>query len=200
METVNRWRASNFERGAVEDVLADDVEWVVPNSGGVSRVRGIDAVLEWYASGGAADELLPDESLDFSEERGELEDFGDGRVGSLNRLIYTSKESGEVAYVKTHRLVYTVRDGKIVRYELENVDESELERAPVRLTRHFWRLIGSSRYARRTETRFRNSDSRPAGSPASTAALMSLANISCTSRRGKWPCGVSWRPLCSGAS
>ena len=130
MGTINRWRAANFERGAVEDVLAEDVEWVVPTRGGVTRVRGIDAVLEWYTSGGAADELVPDESLDFSEERGELEDFGDGRVGSLNRLIYTSKESGEVAYVKTHRLVYTVLDGKIVRYELENLGKSDLERAP----------------------------------------------------------------------
>ena len=45
-------------------------------------------------------------------------------------MIYTSKESGEVAYVKTHRLVYTVRDGKIIRYELENLGESEVERAP----------------------------------------------------------------------
>ena len=63
METINRWRASNFERGAVEDVLAEDVEWVVPKRGGVTRVRGIDAVLEWYdASGGAADELLPEEA------------------------------------------------------------------------------------------------------------------------------------------
>ena len=66
------------------------------------------------------------ESLDVSEERGELEDFGDGRVGSLNRLIDTSKESDEVVYVKTHRLVYTVRDGKIARYELENLDESKV--------------------------------------------------------------------------
>jgi hypothetical protein len=40
-------------------------------------------------------------------------------------VIYTRKESGEVADVKTARLVYTVRDGKIVRYELENIDQSE---------------------------------------------------------------------------
>jgi hypothetical protein len=39
-------------------------------------------------------------------------------------LTYTSKESGEVAYVRTGRLVYTVREGKIVRYELESLDES----------------------------------------------------------------------------
>ena len=131
MEVVNRWRASNFERRAVEDVLAEDVEWVVPKGRGVTTLRGIDAVLEWYEGGGAADEGAPEDlggagSVDVSEERGELEDFGEGRVGSLNRLIYTSKESGEVADVKTARLVYTVRDGKIVRYELESLDKSKV--------------------------------------------------------------------------
>jgi hypothetical protein len=40
-------------------------------------------------------------------------------------LTYTRKESGEVAEVTTARLVYTVRDGKIVRYELENIGEPE---------------------------------------------------------------------------
>jgi hypothetical protein len=135
MEVVNRWRAANFERGAVEEVLAADVEWVVPSRGGVTTLRGIDAVLEWYESGGAADEAVPQdlgglESLDVSEERGELEEFGEGRVGSLNRLIYTSKESGEVADVKTARLAYTVRDGKIIRYELESLDEAEVADAP----------------------------------------------------------------------
>jgi hypothetical protein len=137
MEVVNRWRASNFERRAVEDVLAEDVEWVVPKGGGVTTLRGIDAVLEWYEAGGVAEEGAPEdlgrggaESVDFSEERGELEDFGEGRVGSLNRLIYTWRESGEVADVKTARLVYTVRNGKIVRYELENLNESEGTGAP----------------------------------------------------------------------
>ena len=135
MDVVNRWRASNFERGEVDDVLADDVEWVVPKRGGVTTLRGIDAVLDWYVGGGAADEAAPEdlgdaESLDVSEERGELEDFGEGRVGSLNRLIYRLKQSGEVASVKTGRLVYTVRDGKIVRYELENLDESDVAGAP----------------------------------------------------------------------
>ena len=134
MEIVNRWRASNFERAAVEDVLAEDVEWVVPTSGGATTLRGIDAVLEWYEGGGVADEAAPDdlgpaESLDVSEERGALQEFGEGRVGSLNRLTYTWKESGEVADVKTARLVYTVRDGKIVRYELEDIGESDFEGA-----------------------------------------------------------------------
>jgi hypothetical protein len=135
MEVVKRWRASNFERRAVEDVLAEDVEWVVPQGGGVTTLRGVDAVLAWYEGGGATDERVPAdlggaESFDVSEERGELEDFGNGRVGSLNRLIYTSKESGKVAAVKPARLVYTVRDGKIVRYELEDVDEPEVTGAP----------------------------------------------------------------------
>ena len=135
MQVVNRWRAANFERRAVEDVLAEDVEWVVPQGSGVSTLRGIDAVLEWYEGGGIAGEGAPEdlgsaEGIDLSEERGELEDYGEGRVGSLNRLIYTRKESGEVADIKTARLMYTVRDGKIVRYEIENLDESEVTGAP----------------------------------------------------------------------
>jgi ketosteroid isomerase-like protein len=125
LDVVNRWRAANFDRDAVQDVLAEDVEWVVPKGGGAITLQGIDAVLEWYASGGVADEEAPDESVEISEERGELEDFGEGRVGSVNRVIYTSKESGEVAEVKTARLVYTVRNGKIARYELENLDDAD---------------------------------------------------------------------------
>ena len=136
MEVVNRWRASNFEREAVEDVLAEDVEWVVPSGHEVDTIRGIDAVLEWYESGGAVDdEGAADpggpEKFDVAEERGELEELGEGRVGSLNRLVYTSKESGEVAYVKSGRLTYTVHDGKIVRYELEPMrDESDASAGP----------------------------------------------------------------------
>jgi len=129
MDVVDRWRASTFDRATVEDILAEDVEWVVPKSGGATTLRGIDAVLEWYSGGGAADEGVPEsvgdpETLEVSEERGELEDLGEGRVGSLNRLVYTSRESGEVAQARTARLVYTVRAGKIVRYELESLDES----------------------------------------------------------------------------
>ena len=129
MDVVNRWRASNFDRATVEAVLAEDVEWVVPKRGGSTTLHGIDAVLDWYSGGGAAEEGVPEsladpETLEVSEERGELEDFGEGRVGSLNRLIYTRKESGDVAYERSGRLVYTVRDGKIVRYELESLDES----------------------------------------------------------------------------
>jgi hypothetical protein len=128
MEVVNRWRALNLEREAVEGVLAVDVEWVVPSGDDVITLRGVDAVLDWYESGGAVDDKGDEdpgdaEKLDVAEERGELEELGEGQVGALNRLIYTSKESGKVAYVKSGRLVYTVRDGKIVRYELEPMRE-----------------------------------------------------------------------------
>jgi len=131
MQVVNRWRALNLERESIEDVLAEDVEWVVPQGDGVTTLRGIAAVLEWYEGGGAVDDGAEDredaEKLDVAEERGELEDMGEDQVGSLNRLIYTWKDSGEVAYVKSGRLVYTVRDGKIVRYELEPMrDEREI--------------------------------------------------------------------------
>jgi hypothetical protein len=59
MDVVNRWRASNFEREAVEAALAKDVEWVVPRHGGTT-LRGIDAVLEWYGGGAAAEEASED--------------------------------------------------------------------------------------------------------------------------------------------
>jgi hypothetical protein len=135
MEVVNRWRALNLEREAVEDVLAADVEWVVPKGDEMITLRGVDAVLGWYESGGAVADEDEDpgdrDKLDVAEERGELEELGEGQVGSLNRLIYTWKESGEVAYVTRGRLVYTVRDGKIVRYELEPMrDESDVSDRP----------------------------------------------------------------------
>jgi hypothetical protein len=132
IDVVNRWRALNLEQEAIEDVLAADVEWVVPKGGEVVTLRGIDAVLEWYQGGGAvADEDAGEpgdrDKLDVAEERGELQEFGEDQVGSLNRLVYTWKDSGEVARVLSGRLVYTVRDGKIVRYELEPMrDESDV--------------------------------------------------------------------------
>jgi hypothetical protein len=68
------------------------------------------------------------ENLDVSEERGELEELGEGRVGALNTLTYRWKESGEIAYVRKGRLLYTIRNGKIVRYEVENLrEESEAD-------------------------------------------------------------------------
>src|SRR6478672_9312377 len=103
----------------------------------ISSVEPLRTSLQKTWSGlsrAAAESPLCAESTQFSSgtRLGELEDFGEGRVGSLNRLIYTRKESGEVADVKTARLVYTVRDGMIVRYELESLDESEVTGDPGR--------------------------------------------------------------------
>ena len=83
MEAVNRWRAANFERGAVEDVLAEDVEWVVPERGAVTTLRGIDAVLAWYGGGGAADEGAP-------ENLGGLEISTSRKSGASSRISGTA--------------------------------------------------------------------------------------------------------------
>ena len=75
MEVVNRWRASNLERGAIEDVLADDVEWVVPKCGGVTTLRGdrrcsrLGRGRRGCSTKARGIEETP-ESLDVSEERG----------------------------------------------------------------------------------------------------------------------------------
>jgi len=43
--------------------------------------------------------------------------LGDGRVAATNRYIFRWKESGEISHESSSRLEYTIRDGKIVRYE-----------------------------------------------------------------------------------
>jgi hypothetical protein len=98
LDVVNRWRASNFERGAVDDVLAEDVEWVVPERGGQTTLRGIDAVLGWYEEGGAADVGVPEQlgdpdGFDVSEERGELEDFGE--AGSVRSTGWSTRRRSQ---------------------------------------------------------------------------------------------------------
>jgi hypothetical protein len=85
-------------------------------------LRGIDAVVAWYSE---PEHKAGPENLDVSEERGELEVLGGGRVAGISKLVYRWKESGEVAYVRSGRLVYTIRDGKIVRYEREAVPDEK---------------------------------------------------------------------------
>ena len=116
VEIVQRWRKGGLaDREATASVLAPDVEWVVQRG----TLRGIDDVRKWYLGEPGSEPGL--ENLDVVEERGDLEDLGDGRVAAINKLIYTWKESGELAYEKRSRLVYTLREGMIVRYELENL-------------------------------------------------------------------------------
>lgn len=123
VEIVQRWRKGGLaDRDATASVLAPDVEWVVPKG----TLHGIDEVRKWYLGAPGSEPRL--ENLDVVEERGELEDVGDGRVAAINKLIYTWKESGEFAYEKRSRLVYTIREGMIVRYELENLPSESEER------------------------------------------------------------------------
>jgi hypothetical protein len=123
VDVVNRWRSVGFsDRAAVADVLVEDVEWDIIERGQPKTLRGIDAVLAWYR--GPQEQDGPD-NLNVSEERGELEDVGDGHVAAINRHVFRWQDSGDVAYVKTFRLVYTVQNGKITHYGVEVLsDES----------------------------------------------------------------------------
>jgi ketosteroid isomerase-like protein len=119
IERIRRWREHGLsDREATTSFLSPDVEWVVPRG----TLHGVDEVRRWYA-GELGDPLAGPDNLDLTEERGDLEDLGGGRVAAVNRVVYTSKESGELAYVKRVRLTYTIRDGMIVRYEVEQLPE-----------------------------------------------------------------------------
>jgi hypothetical protein len=117
VDVVNQWRTVDFaDRAAVSDVLTDDVEWVFTERGESKILHGIDAVLAWY---GGPQERPGTDNLDVTEERGDLEDVGSGRVVATGRLVFTWKESGDVAYVRPVRVTYDIHHGKIARYERE---------------------------------------------------------------------------------
>jgi len=119
VELVTRWREGGLaDREATATFLAPDVEWTVPRG----TLRGIDEVRAWYEGGGEPADSEPGlDALDAVEERGDLEDLGDGRVAAVNRLVYTRKDSGDVDHVQRYRLLYTIRDGMIARYEVEQL-------------------------------------------------------------------------------
>jgi uncharacterized protein (TIGR02246 family) len=97
-------------------LLAPDVEWVVVSG---KTLRGIDEVRNYYAGSGSGGP----ENLDVEFAPGDLEDLGDGRVSAVNHQVYRWKETGELAYERRARIEYTVRDGKIVRYEAKLLEE-----------------------------------------------------------------------------
>ncbi len=104
-------RAVEEDLSAVDGLLASEVEWVLPAP--VGTLRGIDAVREFFAPSEGAGY----DHLDVTEQRGELEDLGAGRVAATNRIIWRWKETGEVSHESSMRIKYTIRDGKIVRFE-----------------------------------------------------------------------------------
>ena len=118
VEVVRRFRAAvrDDDRESAAAVLAPDVEWVVSKN---KTLHGVDEVANHYlgkSPGGP-------ENLDVESDLGELEHGGGGRVSAVNHQIFRWKESGELAYERRARIDYTIRDGKIVRYEATLLDE-----------------------------------------------------------------------------
>ena len=99
------------EREPVYPLLSDDVEWVTPER----TFHGVDDVRENLNWG------FPPEHLDVAFEIGELVDLGEGRVRSEIRQIYLWKETGDFAHERRRRIVLTLDDGKVRRYEMHVV-------------------------------------------------------------------------------
>ena len=118
MEIVRRWREVlvDDDPEAAALLLAPDVEWVVVSG---ESLRGIDEVRRYCAGSGSGGP----EKLDVEFDPGELEDLGDGRVSALNHQVYRWKETGELAHERRARIEYTIRDGRIVRYEAKLLEE-----------------------------------------------------------------------------
>jgi len=113
VEVVSGYREAS-DRGDLEATLsffAHDVEWIRPGR----TIHGIDALREAWSRPGS--DSGP-ENLDVELAKGELEDHGGGHVSTWNHQIFRWKESGELAYERRATIDYTIRDGKITRYEV----------------------------------------------------------------------------------
>jgi ketosteroid isomerase-like protein len=99
------------DREQVYELLAQDVEWVVP----MRTLHGIDEVREELIWG------LPPENLDAEVELGEVEDLGEGCVGCNVREVYRWKQTGEFAHERRRRVEVMIRNGKISRWEMRVV-------------------------------------------------------------------------------
>ncbi|HLG07914.1 MAG TPA: nuclear transport factor 2 family protein [Gaiellaceae bacterium] len=118
VEIVRRWREVlvDDDTEAAAALLAADLEWVVVSG---ESLRGIEEVRKYYAGSGSGGP----ENLDVEFDPGELEDLGDGHVSALNHQIYRWKETGELAHERWARIEYTIREGRIVRYEAKLLEE-----------------------------------------------------------------------------
>jgi ketosteroid isomerase-like protein len=99
------------DREPVYALLAQDVEWVVPQR----TLHGIDEVRNELIWG------FPPENLDAMVELDEMEDLGEGRVGCNVRQVYRWKQTGEFAHERLRRIEVTVRNGKVSRWEMRVV-------------------------------------------------------------------------------
>jgi hypothetical protein len=98
--------------GTLEPVfpyLADDVDW---------RPRALSGIDELRAHPGLG---VPPEELAIEFEHGEVTDLGDGRIEAEVRQLYRMKNTGEVASTRDRRIEILIRDGKVVRYDMQIV-------------------------------------------------------------------------------
>ena len=118
VEIVRRWREVLVDDDTEDaaPLVAPDLEWVVVSG---ESLRGIDEVRKYYAESGSGGP----ENLDVEFDPGELEDLGDGRVSAINHQVYRWKETGELAHERRARIEYTIREGRVVRYEAKLFEE-----------------------------------------------------------------------------
>jgi ketosteroid isomerase-like protein len=103
--------AGTGDREAIYPLLAPDIEWVTPQR----ELHGIEE---------ARDELTwisPRETLDVEYDRLQMTDLGGGRIVTDVHETFRVKGSGDFAYARERQIDLTIRDGKIVRYEMRIV-------------------------------------------------------------------------------
>jgi hypothetical protein len=100
--------AKTGNREPVYPFLAAGVEWVMPKR----TLSGIDEVRQQLTWGS------PPENLDVEFEDARTTDLGDGRIVSDLHQIYRMRSTGDFAYARDRRLELTIRDGRIVHYEM----------------------------------------------------------------------------------
>jgi ketosteroid isomerase-like protein len=103
--------AGTGDREAIYPLLAPDIEWVTPQR----ELHGIEE---------ARDELTwisPRETLDVEYDQLQMTDLGEGRILSNVHETFRMKGSGAFAYARDRQIDLTIRDGKIVRYEMRIV-------------------------------------------------------------------------------
>lgn len=103
--------AKTGDREPLYGFLAPDVEWDMPQRAlhGIDEVR---AELTWVG---------PLRDLEVEFERGDLRELDDGRLVVDVHETYRMATTGELAYERERRIQLTVRESRIVRYEMRIV-------------------------------------------------------------------------------
>lgn len=101
--------ATTGESEAIYPFLAPDVEWSTPQL----ALRSVSEVRERMA-------WLPTrENLEVEFGEPDLTDLGSGRVVTEVHEVYRMKKTGDFAYARERRIELTIREGMIVRYEMQ---------------------------------------------------------------------------------